>query len=213
MKVELKWITPNAEQEIVEIARVSSAREDKTLEAYKLIRFLIKNKHWSPFEMSNLCLDVETSISISMQLLRHRSANFQQLSQRYQDVTNMFDHIFEPIELRLQGKTNRQVSEDLLLEEKAAKYQARIQEHLQNSLNLYTEMMDDGVARECARFVLPLCTKTNIYINGTLRTWIHLIESRDDPHAQKEVQLLAREAKRIFIENMPQVAKALEWIE
>lgn len=213
MKVELKWITPNAEQEIVEIARVSSSREDKTLEAYKLIRFLIKNKHWSPFEMSNLCLDVETSISISMQLLRHRSANFQQLSQRYQDVTNMFDHIFEPIELRLQGKTNRQVSEDILEEEKAAKYQARIQEHLQNSLNLYEEMMADGVARECARFVLPLCTKTNIYINGTLRTWIHLIESRDDPHAQKEIQELAREAKRIFIENMPQVAKALEWIE
>lgn len=211
MKVELKWITPNAEKEIVEIARVSSTREDKDAEPYKLIRYLIKNRHWSPMEMSNLCLDVETSISISMQLLRHRSAAFQQLSQRYQDVTLMFDDIFEPIELRLQGKTNRQVSDDVLFDQ-TNNIHERVQNHLQESLSLYNELIDAGVARECARFILPLCTKTNLYINGTIRTWIHLIEARDDKHAQKEVQLLAREAKKIFIEQLPIISKALGWI-
>ena len=211
MKVELKWITPNAEQEIVEIARVSSSREDKTLEAYKLIRYLIKNLHWSPFEMANLCLSVETSIPIAIQLLRHKSATgFQQLSQRYQDVTLMFDDVFEPVELRLQGKTNRQVSEDLLHDTELA---AQVIQHQQESLALYNRLIDAGVAKECARFVLPLAIKTNLYINASIRTWIHLIGIRDDDHAQKEIQELAREAKRIFIENMPQVAKALEWIE
>ena len=210
MKVELKWITPNAEQEIVEIARVSSSREDKTAAPEKLIRYLIKNRHWSPFEMANLTLDIETSISISMQLLRHRSANFQQLSQRYQDVTVMFDDIFEKIELRLQGDNNRQVSADLLND---PDMDYMIQEHLHNSLDLYTRLIERGVARECARFVLPLATKTNLYINGTIRTWIHLIEARDDSHAQKEIQELARVAKDIFIEHLPNIAKALGWIE
>jgi len=210
MKVELKWITPNAEQEIVEIARVSSSREDKQAEPWRLIKYLIKNSHWSPFEMSNLCLDIETSISISMQLLRHRSASFQQLSQRYQDVTLMFDDVFEPIELRMQGKTNRQVSDDVLADQ-IVNIDDRIRNHLDNSLELYNELIDAGVARECARFILPLCTKTNLYINGTIRTWIHLIESRDDSHAQKEIQLLAKEAKKIFIQHLPNVAKALEW--
>lgn len=211
MKVNLKWVTPNAETEIVEIARVSSSREDRQAEPHKLIQYLIKNKHWSPFEMANMTLDIETSISISMQLLRHRSAAFQQLSQRYQDVTLMFDDVFEPIELRLQGKTNRQVSDDVLFDQTNNIYE-RIQNHLEESLALYNELIDAKVARECARFILPLCTKTNLYINGTIRTWIHLIEARDDKHAQKEVQLLARKAKKIFIEQLPIISKALGWI-
>lgn len=211
MKVELKWITPNAEQEIVEIARVSSAREDKAAAPHKLIKYLIDHKHWSPFEMSNMCLDVETSIPISIQLLRHKSATgFQQLSQRYQDVTVMFDDIFEPIELRKQGKTNRQVSEDILEDEALAN---DVQKHLESSLALYNRLIEAKVARECARFVLPLATKTNLYINASIRTWIHLIGIRDDQHAQKEIQELARCAKAIFIEHLPSVSKALGWIE
>lgn len=210
MKVELKWITPNAEKEIVEIARVSSSREDKDAEAYKLIKYLITNKHFSPFEMSNFCLDIETSIPIAMQLLRHKSATgFQQLSQRYQDVTIMFDDIFEPIELRLQGKTNRQVSSELLND---PDMDHMIEEHLHNALDIYTRLIERGVARECARFILPLTTKTNLYINASIRTWIHLIEARDDKHAQKEIRLLAYKAKRIFIQHLPEISKALGWL-
>lgn len=210
MKVKLKWITPNAESEIVEIARVSSSREDRAAEPYKLIRYLINNHHWSPFEMANLCLSVETSIPIAVQLLRHKSATgFQQLSQRYQDVTVMFDDVFEHIELRKQGQTNRQVSEDVV---KDIALEAAVQQHLQNSLELYNRLIEAGVARECARFVLPLATKTNLYINASIRTWIHLIEARDSEQAQKEIQLLAKEAKVIFIEQLPNVSKALGWI-
>lgn len=211
MKVELKWITPNAEKEIVEIARVSSSREDRTAEPHKLIRYLITNSHWSPFEMANFCLSVETSIPIAIQLLRHKSATgFQQLSQRYQDVTLMFNDIFEPVELRKQGKTNRQVSEDVVQDIVLA---ASVQQHMQNSLHLYNSLIAAGVARECARFVLPLATKTNLYVNASIRTWIHLIGIRDDDHAQKEIQELARAAKAIFVEQLPNVSKALGWIE
>ena len=210
MDIKLKWITPNAELEIVEIARVSSEREDKQAEPHKLIQFLIKNKHWSPFTMANMCLDIETSIPIAMQLLRHKSADFQMLSQRYQDVTLMFDDIFEKFELRMQGKTNRQVSEDKILNLDNPIYD-RIDKNLKESLDIYNTLLDLGVARESARFVLPMATKTNLYINGTIRTWIHLIEARDSSHAQKEIRQLAQPAKKIFIENLPIIAKALNW--
>lgn len=210
-KVNLVTNTPNAEETIVEIARVSSKRTDKKAKPEGLINYLIKHKHWSPFEHASMTLEIDTSKAIGIQLIRHRSFTFQEFSQRYQDV-NLLGDMFEPIELRKQAEDNRQSSTEafdpvMSLSNKKASY--IIETYLKASAALYNELLDAGVARETARMILPLCTKTKIYMTGTLRSWIHFFDLRDDAHAQKEIQEIAKAGKQIFTEQFPVLSNAL----
>lgn len=215
MKVSLKSITPNAEVNIVEIARVSSNRLDKSEKPEGLINYLIKNKHWSPFEHSYMTVEIETSKAIGIQLLRHRSFTFQEFSQRYAKVDE-----YEPFELRRQAEKNRQSSEEVFnpkiwMDDNVVGWEAEaekmIQLHIQQTFKLYEALLKAGVAKECARMVLPMCTKTTIYMTGSIRSWIHMLEIRDDAHAQKEVQLIAKEIKNLFIKELPIISNALNW--
>jgi len=217
MKTELKWITPKAEEEIVEIARVSSTRSDKKTDYVKLIQYLINSKHWSPFEMANMCISITTSRAIGRQILRHRSFTFQEFSQRYGRITN-----FEPIEIRKQSLKNRQGSQidfnnsnknqfDPILGPsslgiKASKHIESLLEKIKLTYNL---LLMEGVAKECARMILPGNTQTHMYMNGTIRSWIHFLQLRDDAHAQKEAVEIAREIKTIFRKEMPIIYNAI----
>ncbi len=212
MKVELKSITPNAEVNIVEIARVSSSRQDKSESPGGLINYLIKNKHWSPFEHAFMTIEIVTSKAIGIQLLRHRSFTFQEFSQRYAKV-----EAIEPIELRRQAEKNRQSSNEVFNPEMGMNYadgkmvsaSEWIDSHLQMCQDLYNKLLDVGVAKECARMILPMATQTTIYMTGSVRSWIHFLEIRDDGHAQKEVQLIAKEIKKLFIRELPIISVAL----
>tara|TARA_R110000822_G_C15180100_1_gene480274 strand:+ start:200 stop:877 length:678 start_codon:yes stop_codon:yes gene_type:complete len=225
MKVSMKVITPDAEQNIVEIARVSSSRKDKADKPEGLLNYLIKNKHWSPFEHGSITFEIETSKAIGIQLIRHRSFTFQEFSQRYQDVSRISESgMFEDIELREQSTNNRQSSEKVicpstlvLRNPNGREYDYKdaytlIKEHMMRSKNLYEELLEVGVAREQARMLLPMATKTNIFMTGTIRSWIHFLDIRDDEHAQKEIRLIAQEIKAIFIKELPIISKALMWV-
>jgi len=225
MKVNLKVITPNIEQTIIEIARVSSIRKDKSENPVPLINHLIKNKHWSPFEHGSMTMEIVTSKPIAIQLLRHVSFRFQEFSQRYSKVTKL-----EDVEFRLQAEKNRQSSTDILggikylqdnrlsvwMEDTASdaftNWLYKVQKNLRTTLELYSEGLDLGVAKECARMILPMTSQTTIFMTGNVRSWIHLLDIRDDGHAQKEVQLIAKEMKKIFIEQCPIIAKARGWV-
>lgn len=219
MKVTKKVITPDAELTIVEIARVSSSRKNKKDQPEVLLRYLIKHKHWSPFEHAYLTLEIETSKAIGIQLLRHRSFTFQEFSQRYSVVDG-----FEEVELRQQADNNRQSSTEVFdpevelysgfggsLDSDCTIASEAISDYLYDARLLYKELLSKGVARECARMVLPMCTKTTIFMTGSIRSWIHFLEIRDDPHAQKEIQLIAKEIKKIFIQELPIISKTLNY--
>ena len=219
-KVNLVTNTPNAEETIVEIARVSSKRTDKKSKPEGLINYLIKHKHWSPFEHASMTLEIDTSKAIGIQLIRHRSFTFQEFSQRYQDV-NLLGDMFEPIELRKQAEDNRQSSTEVFNPDINTCYPLMGWQHvpadeaisllLKFSNHVYESLLRAGVARETARMILPLCTKTKIYMTGTLRSWIHFFELRDDAHAQKEIQEIAREGKAIFKKQFPILSNALNY--
>ena len=210
MKVKLNWVTPNAEQSIVEIARVSSSRTDKSAKPEGLINYLIKHKHWSPFEHGYMSVEIETSKAIGIQLIRHRSFTFQEFSQRYQDVNKIGD-MFEAIELRKQAEDNRQSSTELVDGMVAYNLSDEMFEVLMDIQELYNKMLANGVARECARMILPMCTKTKIHMTGSIRSWVHFLDIRDDEHAQKEIQLVAKKIKHIFREQFPTISKALNY--
>ncbi len=210
MNVKLNWVTPNAEKAIVEIARVSSSRTDKSAKPEGLINYLIKHKHWSPFEHGYMSVEIETSKAIGIQLIRHRSFTFQEFSQRYQDVKRIGD-MFEPIELRKQAEDNRQSSTELIDGMIAYDLSDEMFEVLMDVQELYNKMLANGVARECARMILPMCTKTKIHMSGSIRSWVHFLDIRDDEHAQKEIQLVAQKIKRIFTEQFPIISKALDY--
>jgi len=212
MKVTLLNVTPRAEEHIVEIARVSSSREDKKDKPEGLLRYLVQHKHWSPFEHGHATFEIETSKAIGIQLIRHRSFSFQEFSQRYQDV-NRLGSIFEPIELRAQCEDNRQSSTEVInpLLSNGVSSSSAIKVHLQRSHQLYNELLEVGVAREQARMVLPLATTTKIHMTGSIRSWIHFLELRDDEHAQKEIQMVAKEIKKYFIEQFPIISNALKY--
>jgi len=205
MKVSLISTTPKAEENIVYIARVSSKREDKKSKPEGLLNYLIKHKHWSPFEHSHMSVEIETSKAIGIQLIRHRSFTFQEFSQRYQDVSLLGD-MFEEIEFRKQCKDNRQSSTEIY---ETSKAEAKML--LLDIKRMYQGLLEDGVARETARMILPLCTKTKIHMTGSIRSWIHFLELRDDIHAQKEIQLIAQEIKRIFVKEFPIISKTLKY--
>jgi thymidylate synthase (FAD) len=206
-----------AEEIIAYCARVSNPKNQmNTATAPKLIKFLIKHKHWSPFELANMCVEITTSRAIAAQILRHRSFSFQEFSQRYSEVTK-----FEDARFRKQAEKNRQSSEEEINpqlnlnvpnpmhEELPASVAVR--DYLWRGKLLYDELIKKGVAKECARMVLPLATETTMYMNGTVRSWIHYISLRTEENTQKEHRDIANEIRKIFIDNFPNVAEALGW--
>ena len=212
MKVELTWITPNAEEMIVKMARVSAPKNQDNMEtAPKLLRYLIKHKHWSPFEMANMCVEIHTNRSISPQILRHRSFSFQEFSQRYADTRELGSASIP--HLRRQDLKNRQNSTDDLTEtlgaDKLAGLYRRTSQLFEDAEHLYQEMVSSGVAKECARMVLPLNTPTSLYMNGTLRSWIHYLQLRCDPGTQLEHREIAEAIKRIFCKEFPVIGEAI----
>ena len=214
MKVTLLNVTPNAEDHIVEVARVSSSRKNKKDKPEGLLRYLVQHKHWSPFEHGHATFEIETSKAIGIQLIRHRSFSFQEFSQRYQDVNRLGD-IFEPIELRSQCEDNRQSSveviDPIIQMESSLPASETIDAFLGKAHSLYNKLLEAGVARETARMVLPLATTTKIHMTGSIRSWIHFLELRDDEHAQKEIQQVAQEIKKHFINEFPIISNALKY--
>ena len=211
MNVELTWLTPNAEEMIVKMARVSApANQDNMDTAPRLLKYLINHKHWSPFEMANMCVEIETTRAISPQILRHRSFSFQEFSQRYASAAEMGGIILP--HLRSQDYKNRQNSNDDLKErlggEKLASFYRRMSTILEDSKHLYNEMVSEGVAKESARFVLPLATPTRLYMNGTLRSWIHYLQLRCDSGTQLEHREIAEAIKTIFCKEFPVIGEA-----
>ena len=211
MKVSLISVTPKAEENIVYIARVSSKREDKTSKSEGLLNYLIKHKHWSPFEHSHMSVEIETSKAIGIQLIRHRSFTFQEFSQRYADTNLLADEI-PMFDLRSQDLKNRQNSIDDIPKNKKADLQEKIAEHFVASMDLYNELLANGIAKECARFVLPLATPTRIYMTGSVRSWVHYIDLRSAHGTQKEHMDLVENVRKIFVEQFPIVSEALEWM-
>lgn len=201
--IEEKKLSP--EELIVYVARVSNPSNQLNSESSrKLISYLIKNKHWSPFEMVDMTVEIVTSRGIAQQILRHRSFSFQEFSQRYAEVTEM-----EPIQLRMQAEKNRQSSTGELPPELKNHFERRITNSINQSNDLYNEMIKNGVAKECARFVLPITTQTKIYMKGSVRSWIHYLQIRCDQHTQLEHRQIASDILKIFSENFPNIYQSL----
>ena len=203
--VKLIHSTPDGDNLVAYMARVSNPNnQDNTETSGRLIKYLITHKHWSPFEMVNMCVEINTTRSIAAQILRHRSFSFQEFSQRYAQVT-------EPIgvpELRRQDTKNRQNSIDDLDSFTLQHFQVRLQHHFQQSMDIYESMLKDGVAKECAREVLPLCTPTKLYMNGSLRSWLHYCDLRCANGTQKEHKNIADMCKELIIQQFPLVSDA-----
>lgn len=213
--VNLVWITPGAEDVVSHCARVSNpANQGNTDTAPKLLRYCIREKHWSIFEMANMCLEVNTTRAISAQFIRHRSFSIQEFSTRYQDASILGETKL-PM-LRRQDPKNRQNSIDDLDDRMVHHFDLRISKLFDEAHHLYKEMIVDGVAKECARFILPLATPTRFYANGTLRSWITYIALREKNGTQLEHQMIAKQAKGIFSELCPNIAAALggedDWV-
>lgn len=204
--VKLIWITSDAERFISYIARVSNPDNQDNPEYEKLIKYLIRNKHWSPFEMASMCVEIETSRRIAPQILRHRSFSFQEFSTRYAEVKD-----FVEVNPRRQAETNRQSSIDDLTEEQKEWFQKKKQWIEQQSIWFYQDALKRGFSKETMAFILPMSAATKIYMNGTIRSWIHYIQLRTTEDTQKEHRNIAISCKEIFIKELPTVAKALEW--
>jgi|TARA_B100000073_G_scaffold36532_1_gene27493 thymidylate synthase (FAD) len=204
----LLWVTPEAERLIVKTARVSAPQnEDNLATGPRLLKYLIKHKHWSPFEMANMCLEIHTQRDISAQIIRHRSFSFQEFSQRYAETEQAKIPKF-----RRQDSRNRQNSIDDLNDEQIDLLEELTYKHIKEGYELYQTMLEMGVAKETARRHLPMCSPTRIYMNGTLRSWIHYIDLRTDPGTQWEHRTIANQAKIIFEQQFPVISEAL-WYE
>ena len=203
--VSLVHITPNAEELISYMARVSNpANQNNTETSAKLIKYLIDHQHWSPFEMVNMCVSIETTRSIAAQILRHRSFSFQEFSQRYAPVTTTAT----TPSLRRQDTKNRQNSIDDLDQSFVVVAEMAIQKHFDQAIDLYNELLEAGVAKECARDVLPLSTPTRLYMNGTIRSWIHYCQLRCGNGTQLEHRMIAIGAYKLLQEHLPSVCAA-----
>ena len=211
MTAKLVSVTPDAEQTMAYIARVSNPANQDNVKYAKLLGYCIKHNHWSVFEQSSMTLEIDTTRAIAAQILRHRSFTFQEFSQRYASSAILSDKIPLP-ELRRQDTKNRQNSIDDLDPFITQKLEMQMQTLFDSSMALYQQMLESGVAKECARNVLPLCTPTKIYMTGSCRSWIHYINLRSANGTQKEHMQVAESCKQIFIEQFPTVAEALEWI-
>ena len=207
-QVRLISVTEDAESLIAYCARVSNPSNQNNDNISKLILYCIKNAHWSIFEMAHLTVEINTSRAIAAQILRHRSFTFQEFSQRYADASLLSKEIPIP-ELRSQDLINRQNSKDDIDPIKRFRWEAYIQEHFSKSIELYKAMIDDGIAKECARFVLPLATPTRLYMSGNIRSWITYIALREKHGTQKEHMMIAKDCKKVFSEQFPVITESL----
>ena len=210
MSVKLISITPDAEQTMAYIARVSNPSNQDNEKYAGLLKYCIKHNHWSVFEQSSMSLEIETTRAIAAQILRHRSFTFQEFSQRYAASTSLGD--IDLPELRRQDTKNRQNSTDDLDPELVEKLNKQMITLFSSSKALYESMLKQGVAKECARMVLPLCTPTRIYMTGSCRSWIHYINLRSAHGTQKEHMEIAEACRKVFTEQFPSVSEALEWV-
>mgnify|MGYP001593485593 CR=1 FL=1 len=210
MKVEIvsmtkpmgRFINRTTEELVSDCARVSNMKNQGT-DATGLLKYLIKHKHWSPFEMVNMCVEIETSRAISAQFMRHRSFSFQEFSQRYSKVVE-----FEDVQLRYQAETNRQSSTEVIEDDNIL--HGVVDEALEQAYSSYQSLVDAGVSRETARMILPMTSKTTFYMNGTLRSWLHFLEVRNHSHAQGEAQDIAKEIEKIILEQFPVIFGAVK---
>ena len=209
MNVKLVSITPDAEKTMAYIARVSNPSNQDNEKFAGLLKYCIKHQHWSVFEQSTMTLEIETTRAIAAQILRHRSFTFQEFSQRYADA-KLLETIELP-ELRRQDSKNRQNSIDDLDPAVVEKLEKQMNTLFSSSLALYNQMLQSGVAKECARFVLPLATPTRLYMTGSCRSWIHYIQLRSAHGTQKEHMDIANACKSLFVKYYPTVAEALDW--
>ena len=207
--VKLISVTPDAEKTMAHIARVYNPDNQDNPNYAGLLRYCIKHNHWSVFEQSSLTLEIETTRAIAAQILRHRSFTFQEFSQRYAQ-SNELGKIELP-DLRRQDTKNRQNSIDDVDPFVKQKLEAQMITLFSSAQSLYNQMIEEGIAKECARMVLPLCTPTRIYMTGSARSWIHYIELRSANGTQKEHMDIANACKSIFIDTFPTIAEALEW--
>ena len=211
MTVKFISITPDAEKMMAYVARVSNPSNQDNEKYSGLLNYCIKHNHWSVFEQSYMTLEISTTRAIAAQILRHRSFTYQEFSQRYADSSLLGDKIKLP-ELRRQDTKNRQNSIDDLDEFMVQKFQMQMKTLFDSSMALYQQMLEAGVAKECARNVLPLCVGTKIYMTGSCRSWIHYINLRSANGTQKEHMDVALACKEVFKEQFPSVSEALEWI-
>jgi len=211
MNVSLVSVSPDAEKHMAYCARVSNPNNQDNDNYAGLLRYCIKHQHWSIFEQAFMTLEINTTRGLAAQILRHRSFTFQEFSQRYAD-TNLLDTNIPLPELRRQDTKNRQNSIDDIPEDQSKMLLGRIQNYFNEGLDLYNELLREGIAKECARFVLPLATPTRIYMSGSVRSWVHYIDLRSGHGTQKEHMDIANDCKTIFTEQFPTVSEALQWV-
>ncbi len=211
MNVKLVTVTPKAEEMMGYVARVSNPKNQDNPKVAGLLGYCIKHGHWSVFEQAHMTLEIETTRGLAAQILRHRSFTYQEFSQRYADSSMLAETIPLP-ELRRQDDKNRQNSIDDLDRFVVQDFQLEMQKHFTEGMKLYKDMLDAGVAKECARFVLPLATPTKLYMTGSVRSWIHYINLRSAHGTQKEHMQIAENCRSIFNEQFPIVSEALGWI-
>ena len=211
MSVKLVSVTPDAEKMMAYVARVSNPNNQENPNYAKLLGYCIKHNHWSVFEQAFMTLELETTRGVAAQVLRHRSFTYQEFSQRYADSSMLADKI-PMFDLRRQDTKNRQNSIDDIDPFVKQEFEIKIRRHFDEAMVLYQSMLDAGIAKECSRFVLPLATPTRIYMSGSCRSWIHYINLRTANGTQKEHMDLAEGCKKIFVEQFPTCAEALEWV-
>ena len=202
-------MTPDAEKQMGYIARVSNPNNQSNPAVAGLLGYCIKHGHWSVFEQAHMTVEIETTRGIAAQILRRRSFTFQEFSQRYAN-TNLLGEIPVP-DLRSQDLKNRQNSNDDIPEEQTKRLQDQIARYFAEGIDLYNELIREGVAKECARFVLPLATPTRIYMTGSVRSWIHYIDLRSAHGTQKEHMDIVKEVRDIFKQQFPVCTNALNW--
>ena len=210
MSVKLISVTPDAEKLMAYCARVSNPSGQDRDDYAKLLGYCIKHQHWSIFEQAFMTVEINTTRGLAAQILRHRSFTFQEFSQRYADTTLLAEDI-PTFELRRQDNKNRQNSIDDISDETKVKWNLQIREHFSKAKAIYDGMISDGIAKECARFILPLATPTRLYMSGSIRSWVHYIELRSSNGTQKEHRIIVEEIKKVFSEQFPTVSEALGW--
>ena len=209
-QVKLVSVTPEAEKTMGYVARVSNPNNQENPKVSGLLKYCVKHQHWSVFEQAFMTLEINTTRGLAAQCLRHRSFTYQEFSQRYADSSLLGDVIPVP-DLRRQDTKNRQNSIDDIDPFTRQEFEIKIKRHFDEGMKLYQEMLDAQIAKECARFVLPLATPTRLYMTGSVRSWIHYIDLRSANGTQKEHMDIALACKEIFCEQFPTVAEALEW--
>ena len=208
--VKLVTVTPEAEKTMGYVARVSNPNNQENPNVAGLLKYCIKHNHWSVFEQAHMTVEIETTRGLAAQILRHRSFTYQEFSQRYADSSLLSDTIPLPA-LRRQDTKNRQNSIDDIDPLTQQDFEIKMQRHFVDGMKLYKEMLDEGIAKECARFVLPLATPTRLYMTGSVRSWVHYIDLRSANGTQKEHMDIANAVRDVFVEQFPICAEALGW--